>query len=295
MHLTLDQARALDALARLGTFAAAAKVLGKQHPAVVYSVKQLEAQTGLALLDRSGYRTRLTRAGERVLEDCRRLIAVERELEATCHAIRTGWEPQLRIVFDGLFPASEILRHVAPIAAPRTPTRVEVFAEFLSGVEAAFARHDADLMVSVLPPQQLQLVAMPLAPLPAHLVVARGHPLAKAKRVTAEALAAQPLLTVRGSDPRLQLSTARLEPHSTIHLNDFHTKKDALLAGMGYGWMPEYLVDKELARGRLVRVAWSGANTHLFRPHVYHRADRSLGRAASAVVEGLRAGRPVAK
>lgn len=288
MHLTLDQARALDALARVGTFAAAAKALGKQHSAVVYAINQLEQQTGLALLDRSGYRTRLSAAGTRVLVDCRRLLAVADELEATCHTIRTGWEPRLRIVFDGLFPASAILRQVAPIAAPRTPTRVEVFAAFLSGVEAAFAQHEADLMVSVIPPQQAHLAATPLAPIPAYLVVHKQHPLARTRNVQPGDLSETPLLTVRGSDPRLQLSTAGLEPHSTIHLNDFHTKKEALLAGMGFGWMPGYLIEKELARGQLVKVRWRGASTHLFRPHVYHREDRSLGRAATAVVEGLR-------
>ena len=60
MFATLDQARALDALARAGTYAAAAKLLSKQHSAVVYAVQQLESQTELQLLDRSGYRTKLT-------------------------------------------------------------------------------------------------------------------------------------------------------------------------------------------------------------------------------------------
>lgn len=215
------------------------------------------------------------------------MLAAERDLEAVCHAIRTGWEPRLRIVFDGLFPASSVLRHVARIAAPRTPTRVEVFAEFLSGVEDTFERTDADLMVSVLPPGQTRLQATALPPITAYLVAHRDHPLAGAKRVTAASLAAHPLLTVRGSDPRLLLATAGLEQSSTIHLNDFHTKKEAILAGMGFGWLPEYLIERELHLGVLVKVAWSRGNTHLFRPHVFHRADRKLGRAAETVVAGL--------
>jgi DNA-binding transcriptional LysR family regulator len=47
MHVTLDQARALDAFARTGTFQAAAKELHKVHTAVLYALKQLESQTGL--------------------------------------------------------------------------------------------------------------------------------------------------------------------------------------------------------------------------------------------------------
>ena len=53
MVVTLDQARALDALALHGTFAKAAAALHKQHTAVLYALRTLEAQTGLALLDRA--------------------------------------------------------------------------------------------------------------------------------------------------------------------------------------------------------------------------------------------------
>ena len=287
MFATLDQARALDALARAGTYAAAAKLLSKQHSAVVYAVQQLESQTELQLLDRSGYRTKLTPAGARVLEQCRRLLDVERDLAATCHAIKTGWEPRLRIVMDGLFPASAVLREVAKIAAPKTPTQVEVFAEFLSGVESAFLSSDADLMISVVAPEATHLRSLALPPIPSYLVARRDHPLARARKVTSEMLEGHTLLTVRGSDPRLQLSTAGLQFAATIHLNDFHTKKDAILAGMGFGWLPAYLIDRELERGTLRRIAWPRGNTHTFRAHAYHRADRALGRAAQAVVQGL--------
>ena len=53
MHVSLEQARALDALARHGTFVAAADALHKGHTAVLYAVQSLERQTGLTLLDRA--------------------------------------------------------------------------------------------------------------------------------------------------------------------------------------------------------------------------------------------------
>ena len=139
MAITLDQARALDALARHGTFAKAAAALRKQHTAVLYALRSLETQTGLALLDRSGYRTRLTPAGELVLAQCRRLLDAERELETLCEVIRTGWEPRLGIVFDGIVPSDDLLRVVGALAREGVPTKLTVTAEFLGGVEAAFA------------------------------------------------------------------------------------------------------------------------------------------------------------
>src|SRR6185436_11310876 len=100
LHLSLDQARALDAWARHGTFQRAAQALHKGHTAVLYALRTLEEQAGIALVDRTGYRSRLTPAGQRVLEQCRKLLATERELESLCTELRAGWEPSLKVVFD---------------------------------------------------------------------------------------------------------------------------------------------------------------------------------------------------
>ncbi len=288
MEVTLDQARALDALARHGTFAKAAAALHKQHTAVLYALKGLEAQTGLALLDRTGYRTKLTAVGELVLAQCRRMLDAERELGALCEVIRTGWEPRLGIVFDGIVQADPVLRVVGELARERVPTRLTVTAEFLGGVEEAFVRAEADVMVSVLPPKTVSLRSQAMAPLRALLVARKGHPLvAKGAAVSDDDLRGQVLLVVRGSDPRLRLSTDALDVPTVVSLNDFHAKRTSLLDGLGYGWMPEHLIEKELRRGALVRVRWKAGSTHTYQPHVYTRAGQAPGRAAQRVIDAL--------
>ncbi|NVJ06148.1 LysR family transcriptional regulator [Myxococcus sp. AM001] len=288
MNVTLEQARALDALARHGTFTAAAEALRKGHTAVMYALRTLEAQTELTLLDRRGYRTRLTPAGERILEHCRKLLVAERELEAACAEIRAGWEPALRIVFDGIFPAEPLLRVVKELRAEGASTRFHVSAEFLSGVEAAFAREEADLMVTLLPPTVPGLRTYRLPELKAILVAHRGHPLARRRGpLKDEDLAEHLVLTVRGSDPRLQLSTGALETRSTVHLNDFAAKKAAIMEGLGFGWLPEYMAARELRRGELKALKLAGDATHAFHPQLHHRAGITLGRAARRVVEAL--------
>lgn len=288
MHITLDQARALDALAKQGTFQAAASALHKGHTAVVYAVGTLETQTGLTLLNRKGYRTQLTAAGKRVLEHCRHLLAAERALEAACLEMKGGWEPFLRIVFDGVFPTMPLLMAVGALGHAKIPTRIEVHAEFLAGVEARFFAEEADLMISVLPAKAPAMVSVPLLPVVASLVAHRKHPLSsKKKKHTARELAEHVLLTVRGSDPRLALPTALFDQHSTIHLNDFASKKLAIASGIGFGWLPDEMIATELARGDLVRIPWQGLSVHTFHPRLYHRSGVKLGRAAERVVASL--------
>ena len=65
---TLHDLQCFDAVARAGGFQAAAAALHRSHPAVFAAVAKLERQLDLALLDRSGYRVRLTREDDRYVD-----------------------------------------------------------------------------------------------------------------------------------------------------------------------------------------------------------------------------------
>lgn len=272
LSVTLEQARALDALERNATFARAAQELRRGHTSVLYSIRTLEDAVGFPVLDRSGYRTRLTAKGRAVLEGCRAMLAAEAALATTVTELRAGWEPSVCVVFDGIVPIDPLLRSVGRLVKEKVPTKFDVRAEFLSGVEDTFVQSNADLMIAVLPARARDLVAISLPPLQASLVVRADHPLGTGRH-DEKALRDQLLLTVRGSDPRLDLPTAGLEAHSTVHLNDFNSKRAAILAGIGYGWLPDVLIASELERRRLRRVRWTHSNIHQFRPRLYHRKE----------------------
>jgi DNA-binding transcriptional LysR family regulator len=286
MHITLEQARTLDAFAKAGTLQAAAKTLHKAHSAVLYALKQLEAQADLVLFDRSGYRTKLTPAGEEVLRHCRRLLDAESSLYAACEELQSGWEPVLRVVFDAVVPLGPVLEVVRTLKDAKAPTRVQLSVDSLGAVEERFERENAQVMISVLPPRLEGLTVVPLPKLKARLVAHRTHPLAKLKRaLSRDELQAHVLLTVRGSDPRLQLATAQLEEQSTVHLSDFHAKKAAIVAGIGFGWLPDWLCEKELARGELVALNLPQGSVHAFEPRLAYRG--TPGPAARTLLASL--------
>lgn len=286
MNITLEQARTLDAFAREGTLQAAAKRLHKGHPTVLYALKQLEQQTGLALFDRTGYRTKLTSAGDAVLRHCRVMLEAERALEATCAVLQSGWEPVLRVVFDAIVPLTPVLEVVKRVREEKAPTKVMLSVDSLAGVEARFNEEQAQVMVSVLPGTRAEgLTVHKLPRLEARLVAHRSHPLAKLTRVTREELEQHVLLTVRGSDPRLQLATAELDTQSTVHLPDFHSKKSAIAAGIGFGWLPQWLIERELEKGELRPLKLPRGAVHVFEPRVFTRG--SLGRAGAALLKEL--------
>ncbi len=287
MHITLDQAHAFMALAAHGSFAAAGKALHKTHTAVMYAIRQLEEQSGLGLVLRGSSRARLSPAGEQVLALCHQLVEAEHKLIDGCGTLRSGWEPGLHIVFDAVFPVAPILDAVMAVRKSGAPTRVQISESSLASVETLFQTERAQLMISLLPASTEGLRAVRLRPLVAHLVARRSHPLAKRKgELSAAVLAEHLMVTVRGSDPRLHLPTAELERQSLVQLSDFHAKKAAIMQGLGFGWLPDWLIHNELKKRQLKPLRTTRAAQHRFEPVLYHRS--SPGPAAQRMIDALR-------
>jgi DNA-binding transcriptional LysR family regulator len=285
VEITLDQARALDAVARTGGFTKAAAELKKGHTGVIYLLKSLEQRLGLVLLDRGGYRTQLTPTGRLVWHECVKMLEAERGVLRLCAEMGEGWEAKLSVVFDGVLPVDSVIRVLAGFGRLGASTRVALFTEFLGGVEQKFEAEEAEMMVAVVPPARTRLKGIDLAPVRSFLVAHRDHPLLKAKgAATHEELERHVLLTVRGSDERLGMSTRDLDPVSLIHLSDFPAKKAAVLQKLGYGWLPEPLIQKELKRGLLRPVRWERTSVHVHSPVLYHRGERALGKGGRALL-----------
>ena len=120
------------------------------------------------------------------------------------------------------------------------------------------------------------------------LVAAPGHPLAAAPTLTLADL--QPHMELTVHDPALgpdQPNPHRLPTSRAFHLSDFNTKRLALLQGLGFGWMPHYLIAEDLAAGRLVPLAWQPGAEFVFTPHLVHPVARPLGLAGRRFLELL--------
>src|SRR5512139_1231475 len=102
--MTLDQLRALEAVAETGSFSAAARRLGRVQSAVSQSIQALEASLGIALFDRSGKVPRLNDAGRVVLADARNLLRGAEALKARAESIAEDLEPELTLAVESMLP-----------------------------------------------------------------------------------------------------------------------------------------------------------------------------------------------
>ena len=84
----------VEAVARLGSMAAASRELGMVPSALTYRVRQIEDALDVLLFDRSARRAQLTPAGAELLHAGQYLLD---ELDAVAQRVKrvaTGWEPQ---------------------------------------------------------------------------------------------------------------------------------------------------------------------------------------------------------
>lgn len=284
MRLDLDALEALDAVIREGGLARAAARLNKVQSAVSYQLRRLEQQLGVSLLDREGYRIRLTPAGEAVLAEGRRVLAQAERVESLAREFVQGWEPRLTVILDGILPLEPMLAALKTMADERIPTRIQLKVEFLKGVQYRFEKDQADLMVVKDYDAHPYFHAEALREIECVLCVAPSHPLARRRSVTLPELQEHVELSVQDSSDRGG-DQHMFGGERVFYLSGFIAKRQALTMGLGFGWMPSYLVGAELKRGRLKEVRFSGGSRYRFTPLLVHRNDRPLGRAGQRLME----------
>ena len=80
-HSTFRQLRVFNEVAKQLSFVRAAESLHLSPPAVTMQIKELEANIGMILFERSGKKVALTTAGEYMLVYARRILATLKDAE----------------------------------------------------------------------------------------------------------------------------------------------------------------------------------------------------------------------
>ncbi|WKB54150.1 LysR substrate-binding domain-containing protein [Eleftheria terrae] len=258
--LTPEALAMVDVIARTGSFAAAARELGKVPSALTYSVRQLEDALDVLLFDRRSRQARLTAAGEELLQEGRRLL---QEMDAVANRVRrvaSGWETQLCIAVDSILSSLtmfELCESFYALNPPHGPgTRLRLRSEVLAGTWEALVTGVADLAIGISAVQSLPpgISMQPLGELDMVFAVAPHHPLAQAPEpLTDGELVHHRAVAAADSAQRLTPLTINLLPgQDVLTVPSVASKMEAILRGLGCGFLPESLVREQVQVGRLV-------------------------------------------
>jgi len=255
LKLSLESLQVIDAIDRKGSFAAAAEDLHRVPSAVTYSVRQLEAALGVELFDRKGHRAVLTQAGQELLSQGRQLLRAAADLECRVQQVARGWESELRIAVDTVIGVERLLRLLGEFYEQESGTRVRLLHEVLGGVWDALASGRADLAIgaSGQAPAGRSYATRVLGRLDLVFVAAPFHPVTREPRPLTDA-AIQQYRAVSVAD------TSRMLPPRTMNIlsgqdvltvSSMQEKAAAHVAGLGVGFLPRPLAEREQAAGRL--------------------------------------------
>ncbi|TCP12496.1 DNA-binding transcriptional LysR family regulator [Crenobacter luteus] len=268
-----EQWRILQAVVEAGGFAQAAKALHRSQSAVSYAVARLQEQLGVPLLEPQGRRMVLTGAGAALLRDAIPLVDSLTRLEERARALTQGWEAEVRLAVDSLFPTEPLLSALSAFAGHCATTRLQLIEVVMSGADDALYAGQAELVVGNRVPAgflgdwllDAEFVA----------VAAPCHPLfALGRTIAQDDLAAHTQVVVRDSGTREPRDEGWLGARQRWTVGNTETSIATVEAGLAFAWLPRHRIAAQLADGRLAPLPLaSGRLRHSALYLIYADAD----------------------
>lgn len=248
-RVTLEQWQVLAAVVDRGSYARAAEALHKSQSSVTYAVQQLQSQLGVKAFRIEGRKAVLTPTGELLYRRARYLIDEAASLEQAAQRLSAGWEAELRIAVEILFPTWVLLRALDRLGEESPNTRIELIESVLGHRTEALTHGRADLAIfGSIPPgflgEHLMRLRFVLAAHPGHALHRLGRPL------TSRDLRTHRQLVVRESSPD-RGSAVSIDAQQRWTVSHPATSIEAARSGYGYAWLPEEKIRDELAAGTL--------------------------------------------
>jgi len=257
-------------------FAAGARRLGMSPPAVTRAVAALEERLGVKLLDRTTRHVRVTEAGQRYLDDARRIIAEVDEADDAVAGINAAPRGHLAVTAPVLFGRIYVTPGIVEYLQ-RYPA-MDVSTVFVDRVTNLLEEGiDVGIRIGELPDSSMR--AIPVGHVRRMIVAAPAYLAQHGAPRTPQDLERHTLVASSGSsvppDWRFQDGgkplSLRVKPRLAVNSND--AAIEAVRRGFGVARLLSYQAAAQLEAGELVEVLEAYA-TPAIPIHIIHRDSR---------------------
>src|SRR5882762_6273557 len=152
-RITLEQWQALVAVVDAGGYAQAAARLHKSQSSVTYLVQELQRRLSVKAFEIKGRKAALTPTGELLYRRARMLLDEAAGLEKAAKSASAGWEAEIRIAAEIIFPTWLLLKCFDRLNAESPHTRIEYIESVIAGTNEALLAGRVDLAITVQIPQ----------------------------------------------------------------------------------------------------------------------------------------------
>lgn len=254
------------------SFSGAASAIGVSKATVSKAIARLEAQLGTALFHRTSRRLTLTDSGTALAERAGRILAEAQAAEEAAIDSAKAPSGMVRIAAPITFGIRFVADAIAELLVEHPGIQIDLRLSD-ARVDIVADGFDIALRIADLPDSSLR--ARRLAPIKARVVAAPSylaehgtprHPADLAHHACflyANAIGAWQFRKADGEE-------AAVRPAGPLITDNGDAMMPALLAGLGIARLPDFIIDRELADGRLVEILsdWSPMNValHLLTP-----------------------------
>ena len=285
--MDIQNIRAFLMVAETGSFSRAADKLFITQPAISKRISTMEFSLDCQLFDRLGKNIQLTQAGNALIPSYQRIMAEISEAERIISTLRTEVSGHLKFGTShhiGLHRLPPVLRRYTN----RYP-EVELDIQFMDSEQAAalILKGDIELALITLPDTiDKPFTTIPVWTDPMECVVAKDHALAKVKNITREQLTDYGVLIQSHSTHTRDIIDHALKLDTDVKIimesNYLETIKAMIQNGLGWGVLPESMIDESLHRLKVENVTME---RHL---GVLLHASRTLSSPANSLLETLK-------
>lgn len=248
-RVSLDQWTTLVAVVEAGGYAKAAERLHKSQSTLTYAIQKVEEQLAVKVFEIKGRRAVLTPTGELLYRRGKTLIEEAARLEHAAGELAQGWEPEIRLAVEIIFPTWLLLKCLGEFSRERAETRIELIESVLGGTDEALTQGKVDFAIGSSIPAGF--VGDPLMPVRMLCMAAPTHPLHQLGReLTLDDLREHRHLVIRDSGMQRSRAGGWLnEMRWTV--SHKATSIRAAAMGLGYAWYSKDSCREEIELGAL--------------------------------------------
>jgi DNA-binding transcriptional LysR family regulator len=284
-NATFRQLRVFNEVARHLSFVRAAEKLHLTPPAVTMQVKELEGHVGMPLFERRGRQVSLTTTGEYMLVYARKILATVKDAEDAAARLRRAETGVLTIGFVSTAKYF-LMRLLAKFRALHPGVDIQISIGNRDQLVSMLQNSEVDIAVMGRPPKELLTRAEPFAAHPHVFVSAIDHPLAQREHLTVEDLRPYDFIVrEKGAGTRAAMEKffedTHVDPRMKIQLHSNEIIKQAVMAGLGLGFLSLHTIGLELEH-QLIRMLDVQGAPVVRSWNVVHTQSKMLSPAAEA-------------
>lgn len=259
---SIEQYKMLIGIAEHKSLRIAAHHMHKTQPTLTNAIKKMESELGVKLLDRSGYRIKLTDEGKRIKELAIQLVDKNSQINELATRLSSGEEAFIRIAVEASFDLTSLLPVLHMLQTEHQSCQIMLQQEYLSGSFEKLINQQADLAITPLENSLFPIGEIEFKPVTVGEFVNLASPslVSKYGQLShVEQLRNEYQIVVKDSGTMTNNINIGVQTGQRVwYVNNFESKKILIENGLGWGTLPKKLVTEQLKSKQLIELSLDG-------------------------------------